>query len=314
MLEIAVRKLAPALAAPVLVCSILTGFTTLVLGATVGSARCHCPCSVVCGGGVSCDCGGHADTCAKCSCASGQLEAEDIVWLAGAATVRPVLAGSYAPWFAFEPHGEIRVALEATMADTQEKETFPIRFLLGSKESVQYVPDGSFAPEVLRGWLGRVNRGQAVQLYAAAKDDPASYAIRDGDRSHLNESLTKAYSLDLGNGFRPVFKSDSTLAWEMTVYLKSAVGQLPDEAFLSDAREVQGRLYDAIETVELLLKASDYDGALRVLDDVVSRSEALGLDPDQEDAEATVCAFRKMRSLLAPERPWAGAAVGVETE
>ncbi len=314
MFEIVARKLSPALAVPALMCSILTAFTTLVLGASAGGARCHCPCSVQCGGGVSCDCGAHADTCAKCSCAAGQLEAEDIVWLAGAATVQPVLTGSYAPWFAFEPHEEIRVALEATMADTGRKETFPIRFAPGSGESPQYVPDERFAPEALRGWLGRVDPKKAARLYAAAKDDPATYAILDGDRSHMNESLTKVYSLDLGNGSRPVFKSDTTLAWEMAVYLKSAVGQLPEEAFLSDAREAQGQLYDRIETVDLLVKASDYDGALRVLDEVVSRSEALGLAPDQKDAAATVCAFRKMGSLLAPANTAVGRMASVETE
>lgn len=293
------RNAAPAFGAALLVCSIVGGGAFSARAASGATARCHCPCAVQCGGGVSCECGGHGESCAKCSCAAGELEAKDIFWLAQAAAPLPVLAGSYAPWFAFDPHAEIRAAVEATMADTGMKEAFPIRFVLDAKEPMQYVPDEKFSPEALRSWLRRADAERPAYLYAAAKDDPATYAIRDGERSHLNESLHKVYTIRFGDGaWREVFRSDSTLAWEMIAYLKSAVGQLPERAFVADAERVKGGLYDRIETLQLLLNASSYDAALRVVDEVVKSSAELGLDPSNAEAEVAVCAFRKMRSLL----------------
>ncbi len=311
MLRIIVRGTFVGLLSAAVAAIALTLLATPAGAAGAGGARCHCPCSVSCGGGISCDCTTHAESCAKCSCAAGQIEMKDL-GLVAESSARPLLRGSYASWFRFEPDAEIRAALEATMADTGDKETFPVRFLLHSKESIVYAPDESFDAQAFHAWLKRLDRDRPVHLYAAAQNDPATYSIVDGNRKHLNESMVKAYTIDLGDGtWVPVYTSDSTLAWEMLVYLRSAVGEMENAAFLADSHEVQGRLFSMLETMDLLVKASDFDGAARVVDDLLSRGENGWLDPHNPNAESTLCAFRKLRSLLAPGKTSLEAAPGL---
>lgn len=266
-----------------------------------GGSACHCPCIAECGGSVSCNCSGHSQSCHRCVCGSIVLNFVDPGGILE--TGYPTLQSSYSDWFTAAPFSQLTVAIHALMADTEREEFFKFELVPDPKQPMTYVPGATFDEKAYGAWRARVDRRSPGRVYyAAATDDPATYRILDGKLTHFNESLDKRFSIVTPKGSPVVvFKSDSTLEWEMWSYLRTAVAGMADEAFAEDAYSSRNEMYGMIDTVDLMVKASDFPGALAVLDDIENRMKKTWLDPEHADTRGLVCAFRKMRNLLAPD-------------
>jgi hypothetical protein len=213
----------------------------------------------------------------------------------------PVLESSDARWFDAAPYPELKVRLEGTVAGTDRTESTQIRFVADPLVPSRYVPDPSFDARAYAAWVKRVDRGKEATLTVGAKDDPGTWRILDGNPEHLNESLDKSFRLVRRDGSRlEVFRSEATLGWEATLYLRAVVAGIPDEALRGDPSEARTKLLSLLDLTDLQMKAGDASGAVRSLDGLIDAGETHWLDPTHEDTKGALCGFRKIRNLLVP--------------
>jgi hypothetical protein len=212
----------------------------------------------------------------------------------------PVLRFSFAEWFDMAPFERIDVAVEAGMATGGARETMRLSFVPSPGEAHVYRLEDEGDVLAFSGWLSRVDPGRSMHVdFAVSGDNPASYAVRDGQISHFNDSLRKQLSIDTVDGPAVLFSSDSTLAWEIKHYLRAAVTCLDAQAFAGAEEEVRDSLYGRIDTIDLLIKAADLQGAMASAAEVERRVAAIGLAIDHAHTQRLARVFGDVRRLLA---------------
>ncbi len=266
-------------------------------GANYG--QCPCPCELACGEGLSCKCtGGHG----RCICGGVSLSSAQ---MGGIATGEPPLMQyEHASWFEAASFSSIDVSIEGSAGGVHEPTKYRFTLIPSKKSRGLYVPDRSFNQREYELWASTVDTKQPGKLVIAASGDSlADYAIRDGDLSHLHESLTKRFSfVPPGRAPIGVLSSDSTLAWEIQNAVRTAITCLEDGAITGDPTKARDELYGRIGSVELLLQARDVAGAVTALAEVESDVKALGLDPGHPNSERLLRIVAAARSLLATGR------------
>lgn len=251
---------------------------------------CPCPCTVICGMGVSCTCSG-----TKGHCYCGQVGLDGVERLAGVLDME--MRFSYSDWFDMAPLVRIEVALEAAMADTGQREVLRLRFVPSPEAAHTYRLEGSQTE--WSGWLSRMDAARPARVwFAASGDDPATYVLRDGDPSHLNESLRKQLVIDSVTGPIVLFSSDSTIAWEIKSHLRSTVTCLSAAAVQGDLESARDALYGWIDSLDLLVKDLDLAGALAQLDQAGDRLARAGLIGDHPDSRRVLSAAGSVRGFL----------------
>ncbi len=257
-----------------------------------GVATCPCPCSLSCGNDVTCTCTGSTG---KCRCGQISLIEVPTVDELDELTLRLTVAD----WFGMAPLEKIEVAVEGVMDDTRKPQTIRLAFLPIPGDPERYRVDPASLPEGASGWLSRLDAGHPIRItFAASGDDPGTYVIRDGDAAHLHDSLRKELSVVTATGPVVLFTSDSTLAWELKHHLRTAVTCLAPEAFAAPNGFGRDALYVWVDTLDVLLKTSDYVGLLEEVRSVEARAAAAGLSLDHSDAWRLVRAVGDLEDLV----------------
>ena len=256
----------------VLVCVIAITILSAAAAAAGGGGdhRCHCPCRISCAGGGECDCQQHPNDCHRCICT-------DVVtsigipgldpWIESADT--PGLRVTTSPWFGHTAPDVLQAAFGATMSDTGQLEWYRVDLTRTSDNPLTYAPSAGFNQAAFIAWKARVSPQGARGFSAGYKSDPAGYSIIDGYLPHLTEPLTVSHAFKKSDGSWIIATgTNSTLESELTGYLDSATGGIPDDAFVAgiDPTMARVQIYSIVDTADLLIKAGNFAGALGQLD------------------------------------------------
>ncbi len=270
----------------------------------VKQTRCHCPCKLNCGNGVSADCTMHSEDCHHTHCVDvGAFSLGDLfpgLEVEELAGDLPAGYVDHAPWFGLDLPETVQMGFGALERETLEESNYVFTMRLADAPSGAYVVEEPADLAAWQAWLASIDPEREMGVSIGAVTDPASWRILDGDRRHLNESVAWRFHLVVGGRDVVFMRKDSTPAWEAWTYLHSAFGQLPDDAFAAglDPARCRAELFSMLDTFHVLVEGSFFDRARAEVEAMLERCEAW-LVPGHRLTDPTLGALRKIDHLLA---------------